>query len=302
MIGSICVSRRFAARVVLSAALGLVGTSRAARADILAYDSFTGPAGSALPGTNDGTGFKNAWRAGSLGPDNSSNYVLQQHSLTGGAMPSSGGRVASLASYSLGSGVTRDLNTPFGTPGTTAFISFLVRPDGTLNEGASGGFFGLALNASTTTPMVSQDLFIGKGSSSSYGIENVGGNNSQLSNTQAVIGVTTQLLVEADFAANGADKFTLYVDPSAGNMVPAAVKQDSFLGMINSISIYSTGAFSIDEITISSSLGDIVPAGEITSAPEPASVVMLTLGGLAVVAGRRFRRTRATGKVVADLL
>ena len=181
-----------------------------------------------------------------------------------------------------------------GAGGTSVYISMLVRADGTLNEGASGGFFGLTLNASTSTPSVDQDLFIGKGTSSNYGIEDVGGNNSHLSSSSAAVGVTDLLVVEANFAASGPDKFTLYVDPTATSMGPAVVKQDSNLGTISSISLYSTGAFSLDEIRIGTSLGDVMPAGEtITNAvPEPASLVMLGLGTLGVAAARHRRNRR----------
>lgn len=288
MFQSILDSRRFAARLLFSAALGLVASS-SARADILAYDSFSGTPGVPVTATSGGTGFSGSWKAGTLGPDNSAGYVQQGSSLEGGSTTSLGGRVASLASYALSGGITRTLSSAIGTPGSTVYISLLVRADGTLNEGAAGGFFGLLLNSSKTTPTLSQDLFIGKGSGSNYLLEDRGGNNSHVSGTSAAIGVTNLLVVRADFAANGGpDKFTLYVDPkSATNMGPAVVKNDSSVGSISNISIYSTGAFSLDELRISTSLTDAIPAGDITSVPEPASVIMVAMGGLGVFAARR---------------
>ncbi len=294
MNGFSCFSFRSTARLVLSATIAWAGGVQAARAALMGSDSFSGTAGQTLAGMSGGTGFSDAWHAGNLGPDNSANYVVQSTSLDGGIVPTSGGRVASLAQYSLGSGLTRDLATPMGTPGTTYYMSMLLRADGTLNEGASGGFFGVLLNASTTTPALSQDLFIGKTGSGSFGLEDRGGNNSHLSTTTAAIGVTDFLVVKAQFNASGADTFTLYVNPTATDMGTGVVKQDSYLGMVNSLSIYSTGAFSLDELRVGASLGDVMPAGEAIAVPEPASVVMLSLGGLGLAVAARVRRTRRT--------
>ena len=281
------------ARMILTATITLAGGFQATRADMLAYESFSGQAGQTLAGMNGGTGFAGAWEAGDLGPDNSAAYQVQANSLSGGTAPSAGGRVAALAQYSLGSGLSRDLATPIGTPGTTVYISMLVRADGTLNEGASGGFFGLLLNGSTTTPALSQDLFIGKTGGGSFGLEDRGGNNSHLSPTAAAIGASNLLVVKAQFAASGVDTFTLYVNPTPGNMGTGVVKQDSFLGMINSVSLYSTGAFSLGELRVGTTLGDAIPAGEtLVAVPEPASVVLLSLGGLGVAGLARIRRSR----------
>ena len=287
-------SFRSTARLVLSATIACAGGAQAARAALMGSDSFSGTAGQTLAGMNGGTGFSDAWHAGNLGPDDSASYVEQSRSLDSAIVPTSGGRVASLAQYSLGSGLTRDLATPMGTPGTTYYMSMLLRADGTLNEGASGGFFGVLLNASTTTPALSQDLFIGKTGSGSFGLEDRGGTNSHLSTTTAAIGVTDLLVVKAQFNASGADTFTLYVNPTATDMGTGVVKQDSYLGMVNSLSIYSTGAFSLDELRLGASLGDVIPAGETIAVPEPASVVMLSLGGLGLAVAARFRRTRRT--------
>jgi len=292
MIGMTRFSFRVSARLLLTTAIGVVGGVRSAQADLVAYDSFSGQAGQALAGMNGGTGFSDAWHVGNFGPDSSQNYVVQGSSLEGGTAPSQGGRVAALAQYTLGSGLTRDLSTPIGQAGTTAYISVLMRADGTLNEGSSGGFFGMTLNASTTTPNLSQDLFIGKPSGSNFAIEDRGGNNSHASATAAAIGASNLLVVRADFAASGPDKFTLYVNPTATSMGPAVVKQDSFLGSINSLSIFATGAFSLDEIRVGSTLGDVLPIPAGTTVPEPASIVMLALGGLGAAAAARIRRSR----------
>ena len=45
-----------------------------------------------------------------------------------------------------GAGLTRTLSPPLGADNTTAYISGLLRPEGTLGNGGLGGFFGLYLN------------------------------------------------------------------------------------------------------------------------------------------------------------
>ena len=301
MIGFTRFPFRSSARLVLTASITLVGGFQAARADLIAYESFSDPAGQTLSGMGSGMGFANSWQSATISPngsgtsvaDNSANYVVQATSLDGGAIPAQGGRVAALAQYSLGSGVTRDLSTPIGAPGSTVYISMLLRADGTLNEGASGGFFGLLLNASTTTPSTSQDLFIGKTGGGNFGLEDRGGNNSHLSSTTAAIGVSDFLVVKAEFSAAGTpDKFTLYMNPTATDMGTGIVKQDSNLGMVNSMTIYSTGAFSMDELRVGTTLGDVVPAGETVAVPEPASVAMLALAGCGVAAFARRRNAK----------
>lgn len=284
---------RASARLAFTAAITLVGGMQAARADLIAYESFSDQPGKVLAGMGGGTGFSGSWRAGTLGPDNSAAYQAQATSLDGGT-GSTGGRVAALAQYSLGGGVTRDLSQSIGAAGTTAYISMLLRADGTLNEGASGGFFGLLLNSSSPTAASTSDLFIGKTGSSNFGLEDRGGNNSHLSAAAAAIGVSNLLVVKAEFAAAGEpDKFTLYVNPtSATNMGAGVVKQDSDVGTVGSLTIYSTGAFSMDELRVSRDLGDLVPAGDTVAVPEPASVAMLAIAGLGV-AGVAARRKRA---------
>lgn len=278
------------AKALLTAALGVVVGGQAARADLTAYDSFSYTPGQALSGQAGGTGFAGAWAPGALSADGSNSYYTQGTSLGGSA--SSGGRVASLANYSLGNQLSRTLAQSLGATDQTVFFSVLLRPDGTLNEGSSGGFFGLNLNSSTP----SNDVFIGKtGGGSFYGIEDRGGNRSHLSGTSAAVGASTLLVVQADFAANGTDKFTLYVNPtSPSNLGTGIVKNDSDVGIISSLSLYGTGAFSLDELRIGTTLGDVIPAGvSIGAVPEPASVVMLSIAGLGAAAFARARRRAA---------
>jgi hypothetical protein len=83
------------------------------------------------------------------------------------------------------------------------------------------------------------------------------------------VGQTVFLVVKAEFAA-GNDQFTLYVNPIPGAPEPAAgvVKNNSNVGDVAGLTIYSTGEFSIDEFRLGDTFADVTPI------PEPASVVM----------------------------
>ncbi len=90
-----------------------------------------------------------------------------------------------------------------------------------------------------------------------------------------------------DFTA-GLDTFTLYVNPTPGGTQPlsGAVKSDTDVGTISSLSLYSTGAFSVDEIRIGTTYADVVPSA-VLPIPEPSSLVLVTLGVLGVHGGPR---------------
>jgi PEP-CTERM motif len=201
--------------------------------------------------------------------------------LSFGALPTSGNRVTTQSLQSIG-GLTRGLSTPLGTPGMTAYLSVEFRPEGTLNAGAFNGFFGLYLNGSLGT-----DMFVGKpggGAISNYVLEDRGGTNQHPTSFMPIVGATDWLVVRADFTA-GIDKFTLYVDPTPGGSEPLSgtVKQDSDVGTVSAITLYSTGAFSADEIRIGTTYADV------TSTPEPGSVALMGIAGL-LACGRRAGR------------
>ncbi len=137
--------------------------STPARATLLAYDSFSDtPVGIPLIGTsNSGTGFVDPWHPGGFNASIFANYTIASGSLTDDGLITAGNSITTSAQTAI-SGLSRDLATPIGIPGTTVYLSVLMQPQGTLDQGALGGFFGLYLNASTTTPALSQDLFLGK--------------------------------------------------------------------------------------------------------------------------------------------
>lgn len=228
--------------------------SQPARAAPIAEDDFT----PSFPiYANGGFGFSGPWTQGGFNAF-AAGYSARGRSLCHRRLEVGGGSVSGNA-FSAINGTVRNLAQPLGAPNSTAYVSFLLRPEGTLNDGIFNGFFGLTLNGS-----VGNDLFIGKpggGAPEQYVLENRGGAGQAASGVNVVIGRTTLLVVKAQFLA-GNDVFTLYVNPRPGHPEPVAgnaVKSDVDLGTVSKIGIYSTGAFVIDEIRIGSTFADVTP-------------------------------------------
>jgi hypothetical protein len=132
----------------------LVGVlSQPVQASPLAYDGFE----LSFPiYSNSGTGFTGPWVQGGFNAF-ASRYLLQPKSLCfPGLKGGVGGSVSAQPSQNPINGAIRGLGQTFG-PGSTFYVSFLIQPQGVLNEGIFNGFFGLTLNGST-----GNDLFIGK--------------------------------------------------------------------------------------------------------------------------------------------
>jgi len=262
----------------------------AARADLLSYEPFNYPqVGSDLQGSagNGSFGFSGPWVPGGFNASLADNYDIAAGSLSFANLLTSGNRANSVAVNSI-AGVTRDFSTPLGATGSTRYYSFLLRPEGTLNDFLFNGFFGVTLE-SPDEP----ELFTGKPGNDAinqYVIEDRGGANQHPSAIPAVVGQTALLVVKAEFLDQN-DRFTLYVNPVPGGPEPLAgtVKSDSNLSTVSGFTIYSTGAFSIDELRMGETFADVTPA-----VPEPSTLTALwgpTLVGLL----RRRRRTWPSG-------
>ena len=74
------------------------------------------------------------------------------------------------------------------------------------------------------------------------------------------MGKTALLVLKAQFLY-GNDIFTLYANAVPGGPEPGSgtVKSDLDLGVVSNIGIYSTGAFTVDEIRIGTTYADVVP-------------------------------------------
>lgn len=267
------------ARLLFIASLGSVLSLAIPRAHgaTLAYEGFNYSAGQ-LVGASGGTGFVGAWAQGGFNASQSANYGVGTPGLTGSGLVTSGNRAFAGTANSI-SGVTRSLGTPVGTAGTTRYFSFLMRPEGTLGQGAFNGFFGLVLE-SPTEP----ELFIGKaggGNLGQYVMEQRGGGGQVASALAPVVGQSALFVLKAEFLA-GNDRFTLFSNPTPGGLEPASglVKFDMNIGTISGLTLYSAGAYSIDELRIGETFADVTPV------PEPSALGFGALGGLILVLRR----------------
>lgn len=240
--------------VVVVVGLSVAIPSTQARASQIAYEGFR----QSFPlYANSGTGFAGPWTQGGFNAF-ASGYTARERSLCFKNLRAGEGGSVTGEAFSAINGAVRNLEQPLGASGTTAYLSFLIQPRGSLNEGVFNGFFGLTLNGS-----LGRDLFIGKpggGTPEQYVLEERGGLGQVSSGVPTVVGRVTLLVVKAQFQA-GADVFTLYVNPTPGQPEPGSnvVKTDVDLGAVSRIGIYSTGAFAIDEIRIGTTYADVVP-------------------------------------------
>ena len=178
-------------------------------------------------------------------------------------------------------GVERNLASDISSG--TIYLSCLLCPEGTLGQGNGGGFFGLYLHGSAN------DLFMGAGSTTPYGISLRGGADSTLSSSPEVVGQPEFLVLQAQLETTGDDVFTLYADPTPGGPQPTTgtVINNITIGTLESVVIYSGGAFEMGDLDIGTTYADVTPV------PEPSSIALLATGTLGIVAyGRRRLRKR----------
>ncbi|WP_374681439.1 DUF4347 domain-containing protein, partial [Accumulibacter sp.] len=221
---------------------------------LIAYEPFAYAPGS-FNGANGGSGWAAGWS--SVGSKTTIAATgLQDPTI---AMPVNGGSAElALAAFQFVT-QTRDLASNIASNGTTAWLSFLVRPGATNPT----DYIGLEFGSGVGTP-----AFAGyKGSQ--FILEKAGGTG-----TVTVAGITPQagqtylLTVRIDFAA-GADSMTLYVNPTPGSNAAASVysvtKSDFDLGTFTRIGL-AGGAFlggnnaALDEVRIAGSYLDVAPA------------------------------------------
>ena len=272
-------------RLVLTlAALSILAMERSSVGALLAYEGFDYPAvGSDVAGQAGGTGFAGPWAPGGFNASISDHLDVAGGSLPFGLLLTSGNRAASGPTNAI-AGVTRPLAAPLGADGTTRYFSVVLRPEGTLGAGAFNGFFGVTLETAGEP-----ELYFGKpggGAITQYVVEDRGGAGQVSSGVPAVVGQPALLVLKAQFNA-GNDVFTLYVNPTPGGPEPAAgaVKSDSNVGPVTGLTIYSTGAFSVDELRVGDTFADVTPA-----VPEPSAGLALALAAAAL--GRRGTRRK----------
>ena len=256
------------------AAATIFTTAINARAGLLAYESFNYAAGSALPGSNGGTGFSGAYDGNAFtGPTVSA----PGDTYTDG----NGSRLAvagNAGNYVGGNnGAFRGLSNVPTTVGTSLYVSFLMQ----LNT--STNYAGLSLFTGEST----ENLFLGRpGGSATFGIDTKSGT------TVGAAGATpttlSLLVYRLDFAATSAN-ISLYVNPTLGTEPLAASVTATKTAALtfDTIRIQSgVDNGTIDEIRFGNTFADVTPI----AAPEPASLVLVLLGGAGMFGVLRCRR------------
>lgn len=252
-------------------------------ATLLAHDNFDYTnIGGNLQRSFGGSGFTSPWALGGFNASLSTNYKVGYGSLSYPGIVSTGNSATTTSNNSI-TGLTRRFNQSLGAPGTTRYMSFLMRPEGIVGQGQFNGFFGLVLEQPGDPEiMVSKP---GGGSLFNYGIENRGGSNQVATSTPVVAGETSLFVLKTDFTA-GNDQFTLYMNPTAGLPEPSVASATRFASVpsVQGITLYSTGAFSFDEFRMGETYADVVPV------PEPVGGLGLAFVAVSFLVLRRRKK------------
>ena len=234
-----------------------------------AYEGFDdAPGGADLLGQSGGEGFDDAaWFPAGFNAPTYANFKIAPGSLAFASLATAGNRVRTEATPRI-AGLGRRFATPIRAEQTTTlYLSLLVRPEDD-GGGFLNGFFGVYLDGPG-----SSDLFIGAGGSPrTYRLETRGGRGLACSGVSPGAGETALLVVRADLQP-GRDVFTLYVNPEPGAPEPisGAVKEDLDIGGFQTLVIYSTGAFCLDELRTGATYEQVTPTSpEAPSEPDQA--------------------------------
>ena len=240
-------------------ALALALSANRASAALIAYEPFDYPVDTLLVGATNGFGFDEPWRPGGFNTRLFNLARMKPSALDYPGLATTGTNHLQIDAVPDGidaiHGVTRLLSTNLAMPGAKFYLSFLHRPDGeaeyssvVLGTGDSG------------------ELSIGKsGSVKRYHISERGGVGRVLSDVEPVVGKTVFRVVKLEFK-DGPDRFTLYMNPTPGKPEPptGTVKDDLDLKFAEGITLYSRGAWSVDEIRLGLTWEDVTPAARST--------------------------------------
>jgi hypothetical protein len=214
--------------------------------------------GEGVSGKNGGTGFAQAWTSGGFNAGANAPHVVSDKSLAYENLSTSG-KSCKVAVQARIVGMERPLAHPedFAKPGSTRYVSVIVRPEGKLGDGPLNGFFGLCLRSSEG------ELFIGKPGQEAINkwvMEERGGRAQVATASPVEANQATLLVLKIEYKP-GNDRLTLYVNPKTGEPEPTngTVKDDAHLGLTDTVLMYSTGAFSMDELRGGGTFQSVLP-------------------------------------------
>jgi hypothetical protein len=228
-------------------------------------------------GLNGGTGFANGYTAGGGAAGS-----ITAGSLSFGALDAFGNKLTTSPGANL---TVRNLDAADTfTDGTTFYISFLMRWDGT----QSNGWGGVQLIGNGPA-----QLFIGHpGSSiSNYSIERAAADGTARQSNVPVVAGQTVLMAARVQLVNGNDTVRLYVNPTPDKPEPAIGSSSDLTGQdfgtISQLGISTSDAYSVDEIRIGLTYASVVPA------PEPAASGLMIIGLCALLRRPTVKPARA---------
>jgi hypothetical protein len=209
----------------------------AARAETVAYESFSYGGTANLAGANGGTGWGGAWFKLSSIPTGA---VME--GMTWPGLPAAGGSAITAAYPSADYTRYSRVIAPYEAPNDEIFISFLFRPN--LGFGVGGGLaFGTWDNG------MIMGLVPGTGH---YGLSGFTGPSS-VGGEAATLNETVLLVARVAKLDDGTIGWSLYVNPTAGDPQPASPAASMAIpgtSLPPAINLYNDGGFSTDEIRI----------------------------------------------------
>jgi hypothetical protein len=224
---------------------------------LIAYEPFDYPNNTKLLGQTNGIGFLGAWEPGGFNATVVDVFQIKPGALSYPGLLTQGSNhlgVAEVPPQILGiAGLIRVFPTNLAVAGKTYYLSFLIRPDGT-NE-----FTSIVIGTGD-----SKELSVGKSARAPrYHISQRGGTGRVFAEVPPRLGNTDFLVVKMEFRS-GPDRFTLYVNPTPGKPEPAegAVKEDLDLEDAEILTLYSRGAWSVDEIRVGTEWEDVTPVAK----------------------------------------
>lgn len=247
--------------LTLSCGSGLIAQGGPPTATSLAYEPFAyAETNRSLGSLGGGTGFAGTWRHTLRGSSGSGvrpqpkREPLQYPDLlvSGGSCQVGASDAMQVSQRRIPDALSSTL-----TNGSVVYLSFLLRPEGTLNEGILNGYFVAGLVGDHG------DVFAGKPGGDRmdrYVVEQSGGGGQAVSEVAPKIGETALLVLKVEFR-EGPEKATLFVNPKPGESEPATgvTKEDVDLGNLDFVMLYSTGAHSVDEVRLGTSFASVVP-------------------------------------------
>ena len=248
---------RLAFAASLFTLLGLASLS----ANTLVYEPFNYAADTPLHGKNLGQGFSGPW----MESGSASDYdLIVSESLGFPFLATAGNALLSRAPSTFGSDLFRQIGTAIsGTPGTTVWVSFLMRKTSNGSASPQDDYFGVALYPSNPALPA---LFIGDTSESnlySLGIAGSAAGQTASSVTSKVAGTATLLVVKITFA-DGPETIELFVNPNPSEPAPTtanATKTDLNIPGITALGVLGglDATWRFDEIRIATSFAEVVP-------------------------------------------